>query len=373
MAVADVNNGQLSAPGAFETGVVIVAEAPNVPDGSLSQYAIEHGLIPSGTRPSLRRYLKAIWQRRHFIIGYATARNVSMYTEAKLGQIWQVLTPLLNACVYYLIFGFIFQQSRGVEHYIAFLVCGVFIFAFTERSIVTNANVMRVNLPLIRALYFPRAALPLAYVIVELEQTMLSLIVLFAIVLGFGEPLTLYWFLMVPVMLLQTVFNVGAALLVARLAGAVQDVGELIPFILRISRYFCGVMYMVTTLEPVYTRPWLERVLMLNPVAVFISLARVSLMKSYRTNSPGNAPYNAAICNAFHNDDGGSHLVSGGTHLVNGVEVPGQYVSNAVWQASCHAVVTNPQLWIAAVGWAVVTFFVGLLFFWSAEHRYGRG
>jgi teichoic acid transport system permease protein len=373
MAVADVNNGQLSAPGAFETGVVIVAEAPNVPDGSLSQYAIEHGLIPSGTRPSLRRYLKAIWQRRHFIIGYATARNVSMYTEAKLGQIWQVLTPLLNACVYYLIFGFIFQQSRGVEHYIAFLVCGVFIFAFTERSIVTNANVMRVNLPLIRALYFPRAALPLAYVIVELEQTMLSLIVLFAIVLGFGEPLTLYWFLMVPVMLLQTVFNVGAALLVARLAGAVQDVGELIPFILRISRYFCGVMYMVTTLEPVYTRPWLERVLMLNPVAVFISLARVSMMKSYRTNSPGNAPYNAAICNAFHNDDGGSHLVSGGTHLVNGVEVPGQYVSNAVWQASCHAVVTNPQLWIAAVGWAVVTFFVGLLFFWSAEHRYGRG
>jgi teichoic acid transport system permease protein len=351
MAVADVNNGQLSAPGAFETGVVIVPEVPNVPDGSLSQYAIDHGLIPSGTRPSLRRYLKAIWQRRHFIIGYATARNVSMYTEAKLGQIWQVLTPLLNAGVYYLIFGYIFQANRGVEHYIAFLVCGVFIFAFTERSIVTNANVMRVNLPLIRALYFPRASLPLAYVIVELEQTMLSLIVLAAIMIGFGEDPSLYWFLMVPVMLLQTMFNVGAALLVARMAGAVQDVGELIPFILRISRYFCGVMYMVTTLSQVYTRPWLERILMLNPIAVYISLARVALMKSYRTNSPGNAPYNAKLCDLFHGPD----------------------ESHYVYQASCHAVVTNPQLWIAAVGWAVVTFLVGLVFFWSAEHRYGRG
>jgi teichoic acid transport system permease protein len=352
---------------------VIVPEAPNVPSGSLSQYAIEHGLIPSGTRPSLTRYLKMIWQRRHFIVGYATARNISMYTEAKLGQIWQVLTPLLNAAVYYLIFGFIFQASRGVEHYTAFLVAGVFVFAFTERSIVTNANVMRVNLPLIRALYFPRASLPLAYVIVELEQTMLSLVVLAAIMIGFGEYPSWYWFLMVPIMLLQTIFNVGAALLVARMAGAVQDVGELIPFILRISRYFCGVMYMVTTLSEVYTRPWLERVLMLNPMAVYINLARVSLMKSYRTNSPGNAPYNAAICNAFRKDDGGAHLVSGGSHLVNGVEVAGHYVGNYIWQASCQAVVTNPQLWIAAVGWAVVLFLGGLVFFWSAEHRYGRG
>jgi teichoic acid transport system permease protein len=352
MAVADVNNGQLSAPGTFDTGVVIVPEAPNVPSGSLSQYAIEHGLIPSGTRPALIRYLKMIWQRRHFIVGYATARNISMYTEAKLGQIWQVLTPLLNAAVYYLIFGFIFQASRGVEHYTAFLVCGVFIFAFTERSIVTNANVMRVNLPLIRALYFPRASLPLAYVIVELEQTMLSLVVLAAIMIGFHEYPTWYWFLMVPVMLLQTIFNVGAALLVARMAGAVQDVGELIPFILRISRYFCGVMYMVTTLSVVNTRPWLERILMLNPAAVYINLARVSLMKSYRTNSPGNAPYNAAICKAFQGDPGGKP---------------------PVWQAACHAVVTNPQLWIAAVGWAGVFFVLGLVFFWSAEHRYGRG
>ena len=55
-----------------------------------------------------------LWQRRHFIIGYATARNVSMYTDAKLGQIWQVLTPLLNAGVYYLIFGLLFEAARGV-------------------------------------------------------------------------------------------------------------------------------------------------------------------------------------------------------------------------------------------------------------------
>jgi teichoic acid transport system permease protein len=350
--VADDNNGQISAPGAFDTGVVVVPEAPRVPDEPLGPYALRHGLKPSGTRPSLVSYVVSIWQRRHFILGYATARNISMYTEARLGQIWQVLTPLLNACVYYLIFGIIFQASRGVEKYTAFLVCGVFIFAFTERSIVTSSNVMRTNLQLIRALYFPRASLPLAYVIVELEQTLLSLAVLAAIMLGFGEHLTVYWLLMVPVMLLQAMFNVGAALVVARMAGAVQDVGELIPFLLRISRYFCGVMYSVTALYEVYNRPWLERVLMLNPAAVYITLARVSLMWTYRRDQPGNAPYNAALCQAFRTNE--AH-------------------ASAALQAHCAAVVTNPQLWLAAVGWAALFFIGGLVFFWQAEAKYGRG
>jgi teichoic acid transport system permease protein len=350
--VADDKSGQISAPGAFDTGVVVVPESPRVPDEPLGPYALRHGLQPAGTRPALLRYLRSLWQRRHFILGYATARNVSMYTEARLGQIWQVLTPLLNAAVYYLIFGIIFQASRGVEKYTPFLVCGVFIFAFTERSIVTNANVMRVNLQLIRALYFPRASLPLAYVIVELQQTLLSLVVLAAIMLGFGEHFTVYWFLMVPVMLLQTMFNVGAALMVARLAGAVADVGELIPFVLRISRYFCGVMYSVTALYEVYNRPWLERVLMLNPAAVYITLSRVALMWTYRRDQPGNAPYNAASCNAFRTNE--AH-------------------ASPILQAHCAAVVTNPQLWLAALGWAVLFFLGGLVIFWQAEHKYGRG
>jgi teichoic acid transport system permease protein len=54
-----------------------------------------------------------IWQRRHFISGFATARNIAMYTEARLGQLWQVLTPLLNAGVYYLIFGLLLGTNRG--------------------------------------------------------------------------------------------------------------------------------------------------------------------------------------------------------------------------------------------------------------------
>jgi teichoic acid transport system permease protein len=355
--------GKISAPGSLNEGAVISADAPLLPDEPLAALAGRYGLKLSGARPTLREYVTTLWGRRHFIVGYATARNVSMYTDAKLGQLWQVLTPLLNAGVYYLIFGILFQQSKGVAHYEAFLVAGVFVFAFTERSIVTGSTVMRTNLPLIRALYFPRASLPLAYVLVELQQMLVGMGVLIAVVLAYGEWPTWYWFLVIPAVVLQTMFNIGAALIVARMGGSVADVSELIPFFLRITRYFCGVMYMVTTL-PIQKLPvWVSWVLTLNPPAVFISLVRVALLKSYRTNSPGNAPYDALACARFKADTGGKHI-SRATHTL---------VPNYPLQATCHAIVTNPDLWIAAVCWGVGVFAVGLVFFWQAEHLYGRG
>lgn len=331
-----------------------------VPDGPLDQYAAEYGLRNSGARPTLTAYLASLWQRRHFIFSYATARNVSMYTDARLGQVWQVLTPLLNSLVYYLIFGLLFEASRGVANYPAYLVTGVFIFAFTERSVVVGSNVMRANLSLMRALYFPRASLPLAYVMVELEQMLVGFLVLIPIMLVSHQYPSPYWLLLIPALGLQTMFNVGAALIVARLGGSIADVSELIPFFLRISRYFCGVMYLIITL-PTYLDTWVKQVLSLNPFAVFIQLVRVALMSSYRSDSAGNQPYNAHLCQLFLKDPGGSHMVAG------------KLVANTPLQAYCHAIVTNNDLWIAGLAWGFGTLVVGLLFFWQAENKYGRG
>jgi teichoic acid transport system permease protein len=387
--------GQISAPGSLEAGAVIAPEAPRVPARDLAELAAQYGLKNAGARPTLRTYLVTLWRRRHFIVGYATARNVSMYTEAKLGQVWQVLTPMLNAGVYYLIFGLLFEAARGVAHYPAFLVTGVFVFAFTERSIVTGSNVMRANIQLIRALYFPRASLPLAYVIVELQQMLVGMVVVAAVMLLSGQYPTWYWLLLIPAVLLQTMFNTGAALIVARLGGSIADVSELIPFFLRISRYFCGVMYLIITLPAVLT-PWEKQVLSLNPFATYISLVRVAFMTSYRTNSAGNQPFNNGLCQQFLGKAPGS--VTGGPilpgtkvpitvvpsnllHLIpNGLSSivipktgPLSDIHNIPLQAYCHAIVTNNDLWISAVAWGVAFFLIGIVFFWRAEHLYGRG
>src|SRR5271169_6593732 len=298
------DRGRLTAPGSLLNGTTLApgGEDPAQPpegSSSLAELAAQYGRRPSSARPSLVAYLRLVWQRRHFIVAYSTARSVSMYTEARLGQLWQVLTPLLNSAVYYLVFGILFEANRGISNYIAFLVTGVFIFGFTERSIVVGSTVMRANISLIRALHFPRACLPLAYVIVEFQQLLLSMLVLFAIVLGTGEPLTPYWLLLIPALLLQATFNMGAALILARLGAGAQDISQLVPFLLRVWRYFCGVMYSIASL-PASLPEWAKGVLSLNPAAVYISLIRYALMATYRNDSPGAKPYNAAACAVFN-------------------------------------------------------------------------
>ena len=349
------DRGRLTAPGSLLNGVVLAPEeqAARLAAGSGEPAALaaQYGLRPSSARPRLFAYIRMVWGRRHFIVAYATARNVSMYTEARLGNLWQVLTPLLNSAVYYLIFGILFQANRGISHYTAYLVIGVFIFSFTERSIVVGSTVMRANIALIRALHFPRACLPLAYVMVEFQQLAVSMLVVFGIVLGTGEPLTPYfWLLLIPTLLLQGRFNMGAALIMARLGAGAQDFSQLIPFLTRIWRYFCGVMYSITSLPSYATLPeWAKTVISMNPAAVYITLTRYAIMSSQRNNAPGAQPFNYAKCAIF-----------------NAKKIP-------ALQAYCHPTTTTSELWLAGVGWAVVTLAVGVVYFWQAETRYGRG
>jgi teichoic acid transport system permease protein len=86
------DRGRLTAPGELLNGRAATARGdtftePAPGDQGRAELAAEYGLRPSSARPGLVSYLARVWQRRHFILAYATARNVSMYTEARLGQL----------------------------------------------------------------------------------------------------------------------------------------------------------------------------------------------------------------------------------------------------------------------------------------------
>jgi teichoic acid transport system permease protein len=357
----DPNAGRIAGPGELVSGGVAVL-SPEVPGEPLAEYARRHGLRPSAERPSIPGYIRQLWRRRHFIVEFATARNIAMYTEAKLGQLWQVLTPLLNAGVYLLIFGYLLHLSKGIPDYPAFLVAGVFVFNFTQRCFITNSTVVTESLPLIRALQFPRAALPLAYVMIELEQMALSMVVLAIILLGLGEPITWYWLLAIPVLLLQTIFNIGVGMLVARLGAQVNDFSQLLPFLLRTWMYLSGVLFSISTL--LYSNSLSSPVIALleiNPAAIYITLMRDALIKSQRLSQPGAQPFNAAKCKTW------VKLQSESTSIQHA------HPKELYYSAYCHAVTNPAHYWYYAIGWAVVALVIGFTFFWRAETRYGRG
>jgi teichoic acid transport system permease protein len=365
------HDGRLSAPGKL-SGTVVVEDGAGtatddrpednhlIPPGSLRDLALGHGLKQTAVVPPLRSYIVEIWQRRHFVTGFATARNIAMYTEARLGQLWQVLTPLLNAGVYYLIFGILLGTNRGVPDYVSFLVTGVFVFNFTQRTFITCSTVIRETLPLIRALPFPRGCLPLGYVLIELQQLILSFAVLFVIVVIAGEPVTPYWLFIIPVLVLQSIFNIGCGFILARWGASIDDVSQLLPFIVRTWMYTSGVLFSLQTLSltlsgKLHDHPTLAYLLQINPAAVYITLIRWALLAEYRDALPGAQPYNHAKCLLYRTFPGNPNYVS--------------------YSAYCHPTTlpSIPSLWLWGTGWALAVAIVGFLFFWRAEARYGRG
>ncbi|MGW8702087.1 ABC transporter permease [Streptomyces eurythermus] len=302
-------------------GTVAVTAAAS-PDAGLTaaELAAKYGLSVSGARPSLVEYVRQLWGRRHFILAFSQAKLTAQYSQAKLGQLWQVATPLLNAAVYFFIFGLILHASRGMSQdvYIPFLVTGVFVFTFTQSSVMSGVRAISGNLGLVRALHFPRASLPISFSLQQLQQLLFSMLVLFAVAIGFGSYPGLSWLLIVPVLLLQFLFNTGLALIVARMGAKTPDLAQLMPFLLRTWMYASGVMFSINNM--LAGRPeWIVRVLQVNPVAIYMDLMRFALIDGY----------------------GSSHL--------------------------------PPHVWAIALFWAVVFFAGGFVYFWKAEERYGRG
>jgi teichoic acid transport system permease protein len=358
---------------------VTTEAATEQPDGSLAALAAEYGLRPSAQRPTIGTYLRELWRRWSFIMGFATARNVAMYTEAKLGQLWQVLAPLLNAGVYFLIFGLIIKGvSRGVPDYLPFLVTGVFVFSFTQRTFISTSKVITDSLPLIRALKFPRAALPLAYVMIELQQMLLSMAVLFVIILAKGEPLTWDWLLIVPALLLLTMFNAGIGMFAARTGARVNDFAQLLPFLMRTWLYLSGVIYSVQLFVEQHSQnhAWVTTLVQLNPAAIYITLVRQSLLESQRLSAFGAQPFDAAKCAAW----AGTPKPAGVTqHTWRSVQAQIQnppqkgLALSQYGSAYCHPTFISSHLWMFAAGWAVVALLLGFWYFWRKEVNYGRG
>src|SRR4029077_7076348 len=96
---------------------------------------------------------------------------------------------------------------------------------------------------LIRALYFPRASLPIAITIIQLQQLLIAMVILVAVALVRGEPVTWHWLMIAVALSLQFVFNTGLALFVARFGAILTDTSQLLPFILRTWMYGSGVFY----------------------------------------------------------------------------------------------------------------------------------
>jgi len=229
-----------------------------------------------------------------------------------LGVLWIVLKPLLMAILYGTIFGLVLSGAARPTDFVPFLLVGIFVYEFFTGSFGNGAKAVTGNTKLVQSLGFPRILLPVS-VVAEQAMRMVPVIVLLGVLLAIlGEPITWSWLLIIPILGVMAVFNLGVALIFARLSVHARDVQQFIPVITRVLFYASGIIFSVDGALANY--PTLLTIAHLVPTYEFIALARAVLLDSHP------APL---------------------------------------------------LVWVAAPIWAVVAFVIGVIYFWQAESRYG--
>ena len=268
-----------------------------------------------GARPSLGQYVRLLWARRHFLWADARAKVTSGTRQSLLGNAWMVLNPLLNGLAYYLIFGLLMKNARGIDNFIGYLLIGVFLFQFTTQSINGGARSVQSGKNLIRAFTFPRAALPISVVlrnVLNLGPTLVTL----AALIYFVPPAEEYTWriaLVAAALALQVMFTTGLSLLVARWAAALPDITNLIGMAMRVWLYASAVFFSFDALlaDQPELKVWLEA----NPMFIVLDIVRDCVL---------------------------------------------------------YATTPDPMRWVWLGGWALGTLVIGFVTFWRAEETYGR-
>jgi len=203
------------------------------------------GLFAVGRPVPVGTYLRDLWHRRDYLVRVPLEDLRVQNAHTLLGNLWLLLNPVLQVAVYLLVFGVLIELDRGVDDYLAFLTVGVFVFHQAQRTVTAGARSVVANVGLVRALRFPRAALPVGSAIGQLLSFAPVLVVMLAVTLAHGHAPDLRWLALPGLLAALTALGLGAGLLAARATHTYRDLENLLPFLFRLLFYLSGVLYSV--------------------------------------------------------------------------------------------------------------------------------
>ncbi len=252
----------------------LVPRCPDIPDDPTATWP---GLQRVGVAASLGRYLRDLWAWRSFVITVPLNDMRAQNQDTVFGQLWHLLNPLLLALIYYVIFGLILGISRGgVDNYVAFLIVGVITFNYTRTSTRSGAGIIVRNRKLVQSINFPRVALPISALLENVLSHVIAIGVMWVVLVATGIRPSTTWLLVGPIIVIQSLFNLGLAMFVARFAFHFRDTQQFLPYALRIWFYVSGVLI------PIEARfvamPTARAILQANPIYIIIDVSRDAFM-----------------------------------------------------------------------------------------------
>lgn len=212
------------------------------------------------------------------------------YRNSVLGFLWSLVNPLLMMLVFTVVFQVMLPQD--IRAFPIFVLCAILPWNWFSASLNEAIPSVVNNAHLINKVYFPREVLPLSVVLANGVNFLLALLVLFAVIFAYGVHLSLGTLLLPAIILIQLMFTLGVAFILATINVFYRDTGVIMEVVLLAWFFLTPIFYTVAVL-PEYrtilglTVPVQRLMYVVNPMASIISAYRDVLWGSLQGGPPG--------------------------------------------------------------------------------------
>jgi lipopolysaccharide transport system permease protein len=223
--------------------------------------------------------LREVWQYRELLY-FLIWRDIKVrYKQTALGAAWAIIQPLMTMAVFSLFFGRLAKVPSDNIPYPIFSFAALVPWTFFANGLTQSSNSLVSSANLIKKVYFPRLAVPIATVLSGGVDFLLSFLVLVAMIFFYGMVPTMNIIWLPVFLLLALVTSLGVSLWLTTLNVQYRDVRYIVPFLVQFWMFATPIAYPSSLLS----EPW-RTLYAINPMVGVVEGFRWALLGA------GNAP-----------------------------------------------------------------------------------
>jgi lipopolysaccharide transport system permease protein len=222
-----------------------------------------------------------LWEYRELLY-FLTWRDIKVrYKQTILGAAWAIIQPFFTMVVFSVFFGrFAKVPSDGLPYPI-FSYAALVPWSFFAQGLNQSSNSLVGGSRLIKKVYFPRLAMPIATVVSGVVDFALAFLVLLGMMIFYGIVPTVNVLWLPLLLLLAFVTSLGAGLWLSAMNVQFRDVRYTVPFIIQFWLFATPIAYPSSLLP----EPW-RTVYGLNPMAGVVEGFRWALLGTETAPGP---------------------------------------------------------------------------------------
>ena len=187
--------------------------------------------------------LRELWDQRELIYFLAWRDIKVRYKQTALGVSWAILQPLFAMLVFSIFFGRLGGIPSDGLPYPLWSFVGLVPWTFFAQGLTQAANSLVMSQNLLRKIYFPRLAIPIATVLSAALDLALAFVVLVGMMGFFRVQPSVRVLAVIPLVLLAFVAALGVGLWFSALSVRYRDVRYVVPFLVQFWLFATPIAY----------------------------------------------------------------------------------------------------------------------------------